>query len=129
MQALSAVHIQHGLGARENLNEPIVGEGRPAVGICHEMLSEAIDFIVALLDDGNVNDRGTHFDVEPAKLRNLPATLVAIGVAVSGNDSCALAEEQADILIATEPKLELGQIFGRIRWHGQAPRRPGRRLL
>ena len=34
-----------------------------------------------------------------------------IGVAVSGPDSCRLAGERADLMIATEPKPELGERF------------------
>jgi G6PDH family F420-dependent oxidoreductase len=36
---------------------------------------------------------------------------VPIGVAVSGPDSCRLAGQKADLMIAVEPKEELGQMF------------------
>jgi G6PDH family F420-dependent oxidoreductase len=36
---------------------------------------------------------------------------VQIGVAVSGPGSCRLAGERADLMIATEPKAELGEMF------------------
>ena len=49
------------------------------------MLAEAIDIISALFDgEGTVNFRGEHFDVESAKLWDLPDERVPIGVAVSG---------------------------------------------
>jgi len=68
--------------------------------------------ITALFDgDGTVNYRGKHFDVETAKLWDLPDQRVPIGVAVSGADSCHLAGAKADLMIAVEPKPELGEMF------------------
>jgi G6PDH family F420-dependent oxidoreductase len=78
----------------------------------HEMLSEALEIINGLFDgEPRFNFRGKHFDVESAKLWDLPDERVPIGVAVSGADSCRLAGEQADVMIATEPKPELGEMF------------------
>jgi G6PDH family F420-dependent oxidoreductase len=112
MQILSENRFRLGLGAGENLNEHVVGERWPSVGMRHEMLSEAIDVISALFDgDGPVNLRGKHFDVESARLWDLPEERVPIGVAVSGADSCRLAGTKADLMIATEPKDELGEMF------------------
>jgi G6PDH family F420-dependent oxidoreductase len=112
MQILSGGRFRLGLGAGENLNEHVVGRGWPMVGVRHEMLSEAVDIIVALFDgDGAVNHRGKHFDVEAAKLWDLPDERVPIGIAVSGAESCRLAGRKADVMVATEPKPELGQMF------------------
>lgn len=112
VQILSGNRFRLGLGAGENLNEHVVGQRWPAVGARHEMLSEAIDVISALFDgDGTVNLRGKHFDVETAKLWDLPDERVPIGVAVSGADSCRLAGSKADLMIAVEPKEELGEMF------------------
>src|SRR3712207_8946845 len=50
-----------------------------------EMLVEAIHVIRELFDgDGYTNFRGEHFDVESAKLWDLPAERVPIAVAVGG---------------------------------------------
>jgi G6PDH family F420-dependent oxidoreductase len=114
MQILSNNRFRLGLGAGENLNEHVVGERWPAVGVRHEMLSEAVDLISALFDgdsDGRVNYRGRHFDVEQAKLWDLPSRRVPIGIAVSGESSCQLAGAKADLMIAVEPKPELGEMF------------------
>ena len=113
MQILSGGRFHLGLGAGENLNEHVVGGGWPAVGLRHEMLSEAVDLIGALFeaDNGRVNYRGRHFDVEQAKLWDLPEQRVPIGVAVSGESSCRLAGNKADIMIAVEPKSELVEMF------------------
>ena len=92
VQILSGNRFRLGLGAGENLNEHVVGQGWPAVGRRHEMLSEAVDIIGGLFDgDGTVNYRGRHFDVEQAQLWDLPEQRVPVGIAVSGRDSCELA--------------------------------------
>jgi len=112
MQILSGGRFRLGLGAGENLNEHVVGERWPMVGERHEMLVEAVEIIAALFDgDGTVNYRGRHFDVESAVLYDLPDERVPIGIAVSGPDSCKLAGEHADAMIAVEPKAELGDLF------------------
>jgi G6PDH family F420-dependent oxidoreductase len=112
MQILSGNRFRLGLGAGENLNEHVVGKRWPAVGERHEMLSEALEIIAALFDrKDTVNFRGKHFNVESARLWDLPDERVPIGVAVSGADSCRLAGAEADLMIATEPKGELGEMF------------------
>lgn len=113
VQILSGGRFRLGLGAGENLNEHVVGQRWPAVGVRHEMLAEAVGLIRALLDGGTVNHRGRHFDVESATVWDTPNTPVPIGVAASGAESCRIAGERADLLIATEPKAQLGRIFDR----------------
>lgn len=55
--------------------------------------------------------RGEYYDVESARLWDLPDARVPIGMAVSGPESCRLAGRKADIMIAVEPKPELGGMF------------------
>jgi G6PDH family F420-dependent oxidoreductase len=114
VQILSRNRFRLGLGAGENLNEHVVGQRWPSVGLRHEMLGEAVDIISALLDgEAPLNYRGRHFDVESAKLWDLPDERVPIGIAVSGPDSCRLAGSRADLMVAVEPKPELGEMFDR----------------
>jgi G6PDH family F420-dependent oxidoreductase len=111
---LSGGRFRLGLGAGENLNEHVVGEGWPAVGSRHAMLSEAIDVIGALFDatEGEaISFHGDFFDLETARLWDRPEQRVPIGVAVSGPESCRLAGRKADLMIAVEPKGELGEMF------------------
>jgi G6PDH family F420-dependent oxidoreductase len=109
---LSGGRFRLGLGAGENLNEHVVGKRWPAVGERHAMLSEAVQIIAALLDgEPSVNFRGRHFNVEQARLWDLPQRRIPIGIAVSGEQSCGLAGRHADLMIATEPKPELGDMF------------------
>jgi G6PDH family F420-dependent oxidoreductase len=112
MGVLSKNRFRLGLGAGENLNEHVVGERWPAVGARHEMLREAVDIIGQLLDGtDSVNYRGKHFDAEQARLWDLPSERVPVGVAVSGPDSCRLAGEKTDMMIAVEPEADLVEQF------------------
>jgi G6PDH family F420-dependent oxidoreductase len=114
MQILSRGRFRLGLGSGENLNELVVGTRWPSVGVRHEMLAEAADIIAELFDgEGRVNYRGRHFQVESAKLWDQPDERVPVGIAVSGKDSCRLAGEKADIMIAVQPDPELGEMFDR----------------
>jgi G6PDH family F420-dependent oxidoreductase len=112
LQILSEGRFTLGLGAGENLNEHVVGAGWPPADVRQEMLVEAIQIIRDLFDgDGYTNFRGEHFDVESAKLWDLPEKRVPIGVAVSGQQSCEIAGEHADAMIGVEPKPELAEMF------------------
>jgi G6PDH family F420-dependent oxidoreductase len=111
MQLLSDGRFTLGLGAGENLNEHIVGGHWPVARLRHEMLAEAVEIIRALWVGGTVTYRGRHFEVESAKVWDLPDTAPPIGIAVSGPASCRLAGRHADVMIATEPRAELGQMF------------------
>jgi G6PDH family F420-dependent oxidoreductase len=101
-----------GLGAGENLNEHVIGEGWPPVAVRHEMLAEAVQIIKNLLaGDGYTTFHGEYFDVDGGRLWDIPDGGVSIGIAVSGEESCALAGEHADLMIAVEPQPELGEMF------------------
>jgi G6PDH family F420-dependent oxidoreductase len=112
LQILSGGRFTLGLGSGENLNEHVVGAGWPPADVRQEMLVEAIHIIRDLFDgDGYTNFRGEHFDVESAKLWDLPEKRVPIGVAAGGKQACTIAGEFADALIATEPESELVEYF------------------
>lgn len=100
-----------GLGAGENLNEHVTGGGWPPVNTRHAMLREALDIIKRLFSGEYVRYRGEFFDVDSAKLWDLPDRPPSIGVAVSGGESCKLASEYADVMIAVEPEAELIRKF------------------
>jgi G6PDH family F420-dependent oxidoreductase len=122
VQILSGNRFRLGLGAGENLNEHVVGKRWPAVGVRHEMLSEAVDIINGLFDgdaEGRLNYRGRHFDVEQAKLWDLPSERAPIAIACSGDSSCHLAGSKADIMVAVEPKNELVKMFENAGGHGK----------
>ena len=68
---------------------------------------EAVEIIRQLFEGGYVRHRGHHFEFDSAKLWDLPEQAPPIGIAVSGNQSAAIAGELADLVIAVEPKAEL----------------------
>lgn len=107
LQLLSEGRFRLGLGSGENLNEHVVGEGWPDARVRLEKLEEAVEIIKALLAGGPVTHHGAHFDVDNAKLWDVPDVAVPLGVAVSGDRSCEIAGRLADLVIATEPKAEL----------------------
>jgi G6PDH family F420-dependent oxidoreductase len=111
LQILAEGRFTLGLGAGENLNEHVVGGGWPPADVRQQAFVEAIQVIGQLFDGGSVNFRGEHFDVESAKLWDLPEQRVPIGVAISGKQSAQIAGELADMVIAVEPKGELVEMF------------------
>ncbi|MFI1968605.1 LLM class F420-dependent oxidoreductase [Streptomyces cinnamoneus] len=117
VQLLSQGRFRLGLGSGERLNEHVVGGGWPGVDVRHEMLEEAVGIIRALFEGRTLDHHGPHYDVEHAKLWDVPETAPPIGIAVSGERSCRLAGHLADVVVATEPKKELLDSFDR---HGGA---------
>ncbi|MFF4319399.1 LLM class F420-dependent oxidoreductase [Streptomyces sp. NPDC001568] len=113
MQLLSEGRFRLGLGSGENLNEHVVGPGWPAAHVRLGMLEEAVQIIRDLFDGGSVNHHGQYFDVENAKLWDLPDQPPPIGIAVSGKRSCELAGRYADLAIAIDPERELLESFDR----------------
>jgi G6PDH family F420-dependent oxidoreductase len=111
MQLLSDGRFTLGLGAGENLNEHIVGGLWPIAAHRHEMLTEAVEIIRELWAGGSVTYRGKHFDVESAKVWDLPETAPPLGIACSDQASCHLAGRHADVMIAVQPEPDLGRMF------------------
>src|SRR5919112_826315 len=112
LQLLSDGRFTLGLGAGENLNEHVIGEGWPPVAVRHEMFSEAVQVIKELLvGDGYTTFHGDHYSVDGGRIWDLPEGGVPIGIAVSGDRSVELAAEYADVLVATEPRPELTEQF------------------
>ena len=116
---LSEDRFTLGVGAGENLNEHIVGQGWPAANVRHEMLDEALQIIRALFSGDYVNFSGRHYRVDSAKLWDVSASPPPIGVAVSGGQSLELAGRYADALIAVEPDSQLTAGFDEVGGRGK----------
>lgn len=126
MGALSGGRFTLGLGAGENLNEHVTGEGWPPVDTQHRMFDEALEIITMLLEGEYLTYHGEYFEVDSAKLYDLPDQKVPIGVAASGPQSIELAAEYGDCLITNEPRGDVVDQFkaagGENRpVHGQLP--------
>lgn len=107
MQILADGRFTLGLGSGENLNEHVVGKGWPAIERRQDMLREAIEIIRELFGGGLVNWRGDYFQVDSARLWDLPDVPVSIAVAMGGPKAVQKLGNLADHLVAVEPDHEL----------------------
>ncbi len=100
------------IGAGERLNEHVTGAVWPSAPERHAMLSEAID-IFRLLWKGEVSTyKGEHFQIDHARLYDVPDRPIPLVVGISGPASIELAtEKKVDGIMATEPKKELTRPF------------------
>lgn len=121
VQQLSQGRFTLGLGAGENLNEHVVGEGWPPVDQRQAMLQEAVEIIRELLTGDLVTYDGEWFRVDGARVWEAPEAGVPIGVAVSGKKSVERFSPLADHLIAVEPDGDLIDSWKQAQ--GDTPRR------
>lgn len=116
---LSDERFTLGLGAGESLNEHVVGQGWPGIATRHAMLVEAVEVIRALHSGELIDHQGEYYDVESARIWDLPDAPVEIAVAVAGERAIEALAPVADHLVAVEPDAGLVD-----RWNGTpgAPR-------
>ena len=107
LQILADGRFTLGLGSGENLNEHVVGKGWPTVQRRHDMLREAIQIIRELLGGDVVDWKGEYFEIDSARVWDIPEVPVAIAAAVSGERSVDTFAPLADHLIAVEPNKDL----------------------
>lgn len=84
LEAMYPGRFYLGLGAGEALNEHIVGEYWPEAPVRLERLMESIEIITKLFTGKKIKHRGTHFNVESARIYTMPETPPPIYVATSG---------------------------------------------
>ena len=107
LQILADGRFTLGLGTGENLNEHVVGRGWPVVDRRQEMLKEAVQIIRELFGGELVSWKGEYYEVDSARLWDVPETPVPIGIAVSGEKSVYTFAPLGDHLIAVEPEKQL----------------------
>ncbi|WAJ44937.1 LLM class F420-dependent oxidoreductase [Mycobacterium sp. Aquia_216] len=107
VQILADGRFTLGLGSGENLNEHVVGKGWPTIDRRQDMLREAIKIIRELFGGRLVNWRGDYFQVDSARLWDVPEIPVGLGVAMSGAKSVEKFAKLADHLIAVQPDKDL----------------------
>jgi G6PDH family F420-dependent oxidoreductase len=113
LQILADGRFTLGVGSGENLNEHVVGQRWPTVLRRQDMLREAVQIIRELFTGELVDWKGEYFEVDSARLWDLPDVPVAIAAAVSGERSVETFSPLTDHLIAVEPDADL--VKG---WHG-----------
>ncbi len=107
LQLLAEGRFTLGLGSGENLNEHVVGARWPALSDRHGMLCEAIEIIRKLHAGGLVDHRGEYFQVDSARIWDLPEEGVEIAAAVGGGRAVGEIAPLADHLVSTEPDGDL----------------------
>ncbi len=114
VQILADGRFTLGLGSGENLNEHVVGRGWPALPTRLDMLAEAIHIIRALAGGGLVDWRGDFYQVDSARLWDVPDVPVPLAVSMTGQRSVERFALLSDHLVAVEPDAELVES-----WHSQ----------
>ncbi len=107
LQILAEGRFTLGLGSGENLNEHVVGEGWPAIQERQAMLREAVEIIRALHTGDLVDHRGEFFQVDSARIWDLPEEGVDLALAVAGERAIEEFAPLGDHLIGVEPEESL----------------------
>ncbi|MFC4911571.1 TIGR03557 family F420-dependent LLM class oxidoreductase [Actinomadura gamaensis] len=105
-----------GVGAGERLNEHVVGLGfAESVVVRHDMLREALEIMRLLWKGGYQSYQGKHFQLDAARVWDLPERPPLVAVAAGGPRAARLAAEHGDGMFATEPDPSLDEAY---RKHG-----------
>ena len=107
LQILADGRFTLGVGSGENLNEHVVGQGWPTIKRRQDMLQEAVQIIREMFTGELIDWKGDYYEVDSARLWDLPEVPVAIAAAVSGERSVQTFSLLVDHLIAVEPDKDL----------------------
>jgi len=100
-----------GVGAGEQLNEHVIGEGWPPNDLRLEMLEEAIEIIRELWEGERTTKRTKHFTVDRARIYTLPEEPPPILVAAGGDRATKLAGRLGDGLVGLVPDADVVKTF------------------
>jgi G6PDH family F420-dependent oxidoreductase len=100
-----------GVGSGEALNEHVLGDRWPDADVRLEMLEEAIEVIRTLWQGGFRDHRGRHYEVENARIYDLPPEPPPILVSGFGPKSVRLAARIGDGYVTTMPDAELIELY------------------
>jgi G6PDH family F420-dependent oxidoreductase len=99
--------FQLGVGSGEALNEHIFGDGWPNAETRLEMLEEAVEVIRTLWQGGSQDHRGRHYEVENARIYDLPDEPPPIIASGFGPKAVSVAARIGDGYATTMPDKEL----------------------
>jgi G6PDH family F420-dependent oxidoreductase len=102
-----------GVGSGENLNEHILGDAWPPVGIRLQMLEEAVAIIRELFTGEQVTHDGDFYTVHTARLYTVSEQPPPIMVAAAGTTAAELAGRAGDGLISTAPDPDVVDTYRR----------------
>ncbi|GAA3155101.1 LLM class F420-dependent oxidoreductase [Planomonospora alba] len=108
---LTGGRFRLGVGTGEALNEHIIDSRWPPAEERLEMLEDAIELMRELWSGKLVTYRGTHYDVDTARLYTLPDAPPPIYMSGFGEKAVELAGRIADGYICTGPSAELVERF------------------
>ncbi|MGA9286168.1 MAG: TIGR03557 family F420-dependent LLM class oxidoreductase [Solirubrobacteraceae bacterium] len=100
-----------GLGTGEALNEHILGDRWPAADTRLEMLEEAVEVIRTLWQGGMQSHRGRHYQVEKARIYDLPEQSPPILISGFGPKSTSLAARIGDGYCTVGPDADSVESF------------------
>src|SRR3954452_8509680 len=100
-----------GVGSGEALNEHILGDPWPSVGLRQEMLEEAVDVIRLLHQGKEVSHHGLHYEVQEARIYTLPDQPVPIYVSGFRPQAAELAGRIGDGYCLAMPDADLVAAF------------------
>ncbi|WP_169619135.1 LLM class F420-dependent oxidoreductase [Mycolicibacterium peregrinum] len=103
VQILADGRFTLGLGSGENLNEHVVGQGWPTVDRRLDMLAESIKLIRELLSGDLIDFRGEFYEVDSARIWDVPEVPVTIAVSMTGEKAVEKLAVAADHLINVAP--------------------------
>jgi G6PDH family F420-dependent oxidoreductase len=100
-----------GIGSEERLNEHVIGRSWPSVTIRHEMLEEAIDIIRLLWQGGYQSYDGTYFQLDDARIFDLPQKPIPFFIAAGGEYAAHIAADSGGGICVTEPETGIIHAF------------------
>src|SRR5690606_27995863 len=100
-----------GVGTGEALNEHVLGDRWPPIGVRLEMLEEAVAIIRALHTGEQTTHRGKYYTVEEAQLYTTPDQPVPVYVSGFGPQATRLAGRLGDGHCTATPRKELRDLF------------------
>lgn len=109
--ALTGGRFRLGVGTGEALNEHIIDSRWPPASERLEMLEEAVELMRDLWSGRLVTHRGTHYDLDTARLYTLPDEPPPVYMSAFGDRAVRLAGRIADGYICTGPSAELVRKF------------------
>ena len=112
MQLLAEGRFTLGLGSGENLNEHVVGQGWPGIQDRQTMLREAIEIIRELHTGELVDYRGEYFQMDSARVWDLPDEGVDIAVAVGSGQIKTGAPSRSDRVAKYNQLLRIEEELG-----------------
>jgi G6PDH family F420-dependent oxidoreductase len=111
LAVLSDGRFTLGIGSGERLNEHVVGDAWPNATTRQARLREALEIIRRLWEGGYQSYDGRYFQLDDARVFDLPDEPPVLAVAAGGDLAAALAAELGDGLFATDPDPTIVEAF------------------